>query len=46
MVGGSQHLFWVDPQEDLFGFIWGQYSPILFYPIERQFMVLAYQALV
>jgi CubicO group peptidase (beta-lactamase class C family) len=38
--------FWVDPCEELFGFIWGHYSPMFFYPIERQFIVLAYQALV
>jgi CubicO group peptidase (beta-lactamase class C family) len=37
--------FWVDPQEELFGFIWGQLT-MFFYPIDRQFMVLAYQALV
>jgi CubicO group peptidase (beta-lactamase class C family) len=37
--------FWVDPQEELFGFIWGQYSPMFYYPIDRQFMALAYQAL-
>jgi CubicO group peptidase (beta-lactamase class C family) len=38
--------FWVDPQEELFGFVWGQYSPMFFYPIDRQLMVLAYQAIV
>lgn len=38
--------FWVDPQEELFGFVWGQYSPMFYYPIERQFVVLAYQAIV
>jgi CubicO group peptidase (beta-lactamase class C family) len=38
--------FWVDPQEELFGFIWGQYAPMFLYPIERQLMALAYQALV
>jgi CubicO group peptidase (beta-lactamase class C family) len=35
--------FWVDPQEELFGFVWGQYVPQFFYPIDRQSMVLAYQ---
>jgi CubicO group peptidase (beta-lactamase class C family) len=44
--GGYNTYFWVDPQEELFGFIWGQYDPTFFYPIDRQFMVLAYQALV
>ena len=34
----------MDPREELFGFVWGQYLPILFYPIDRQFIVLAYQA--
>ena len=38
--------FWVDPREELFGFVWGQYLPTFFYPIERQFIVLAYQAIV
>jgi CubicO group peptidase (beta-lactamase class C family) len=44
--GVDNTYFWVDPQEELFGFVWGQYSPMFFYPIERQLMVLAYQAII
>jgi CubicO group peptidase (beta-lactamase class C family) len=44
--GALNTFFWVDPQEELFALIWGHYEPMFFYPIDRQFRVLAYQALV
>jgi len=45
-LGVHNTYFWVDPQEELFGFVWGQYAPMFFYPIDRQLMALAYQAIV
>jgi CubicO group peptidase (beta-lactamase class C family) len=46
--GGSTNThFWGDPREGLIGIIWAQsHQRMYYYPFERQFMTLAYQALV
>jgi CubicO group peptidase (beta-lactamase class C family) len=44
--GSTNTYFWGDPREGLIGMIWAQSDrPIYAYPLERQFMTLAYQAL-
>ena len=43
--GAYNTYFWIDHKEELIGFIWTQCQQVYYYPIERQFMVLAYQAL-
>lgn len=44
--GGLNTYFWVDPVEELIGFIWTQSEQRMYrYPLERQFMNLAYQAI-
>ncbi len=45
-AGTYNTYFWVDPQEELIGLILTQFSPFFQYPIDRQFMVLSYQAIV
>lgn len=44
--GAASTHFWIDPKEELLGIIMTQLSPIYYYPIEQQFKVLIYQALV
>lgn len=45
--GGWNTYFWGDPHEGLIGIIWAQSQQRMYrYPLERQFMTLAYQALV
>lgn len=44
--GAASTHFWIDPKEELLGVIMTQLSPIYYYPIEQQFKVLTYQALV
>jgi len=44
--GAASTHFWIDPKEELLGVIMTQFSPVYYYPIEQQFMVLTYQALV
>jgi CubicO group peptidase (beta-lactamase class C family) len=43
--GALNTYFWVDPQEQLIGLVWAQMPDLYRYPIERQFMTLAYQAI-
>lgn len=45
--GAFNTYFWGDPKEQLIGMIWAQSAQRLYYyPLERQFMTLAYQALI
>jgi hypothetical protein len=45
--GSSNTYFWGDPREALVGIIWAQsHQRKYYYPLERQFITLAYQALV
>ena len=45
--GSTNTYFWGDPKENLIGIIWAQSEQRMYrYPLERQFMTLAYQALV
>lgn len=44
--GAASTHFWIDPKEEWLGVIMTQFSPIYYYPIEQQFKVLTYQALV
>ena len=38
--------FWIDPEEELILILMTQFSPVLNYPIHREFKVLTYQAIV
>ena len=44
--GAASTHFWIDSKEELLGVIMTQFSPVYYYPIEQQFKVLTYQALV
>lgn len=44
--GAASTHFWIDPKEELLGVIMTQFSPIYYYPIEQQFKVLTYQAMI
>lgn len=43
--GINNTFFWVDPEEELVMILMTQYSPYLYYPVNKQFKVLTYQAL-
>ncbi|MDP6454555.1 MAG: serine hydrolase domain-containing protein [SAR202 cluster bacterium] len=43
--GAANTYFWVDPQEHLIGILLTQFMPMAHYNIDREFRVLAYQAL-
>jgi CubicO group peptidase (beta-lactamase class C family) len=43
--GAASTSFWVDPNEELIGLLMPQFQPVLYYPIDRQFKVLTYQAI-
>ena len=43
--GAANTYFWVDPQEQLIGILLTQFMPMFHYNIDREFRVLAYQAL-
>lgn len=38
--------FWIDPEEDMVGLFMTQFVPSDYYPVEREFRLAAYQALV
>ncbi len=38
--------FWIDPEEDMVGLFMTQFVPADYYPVEREFRLAAYQALV
>ncbi len=44
--GALNTYFWVDPKEQLVGMVWGQIDRLYYYPLERQFMALVYQAII
>jgi CubicO group peptidase (beta-lactamase class C family) len=44
--GAANTYFWVDPEEHLIGILMTQFMPMAHYNIDREFRVLAYQALV
>jgi CubicO group peptidase (beta-lactamase class C family) len=44
--GAATTFFWVDPQEHLIGILMTQFMPMYHYNIDREFRILAYQALV
>ena len=44
--GAANTVFWVDPQEELIGLLLLQFMPSDTYPVESDFKVLVYQALV
>jgi CubicO group peptidase (beta-lactamase class C family) len=44
--GAASTHFWVDPQEELIGIQMAQFQPGGFYPIDMDFRVAAYQAIV
>lgn len=44
--GAASTSFWIDPVEDLFGVLMLQYVPNQSYPIEQDFRISVYQALV
>ena len=43
--GAANTYFWVDPQEHLIGILLTQFMPMSHYNVDREFRVLAYQAL-
>jgi CubicO group peptidase (beta-lactamase class C family) len=44
--GINNTFFWVDPEEELIMILMTQFSPYLYYPVNKQFKVLTYQAIV
>ena len=44
--GAANTFFLVDPKENLIGLIMTQFRPFYYYPIEREFRVLTYQAII
>lgn len=44
-AGKNNTYYWADPQEGIVLLLFTQFQPFLFYPIDRQFKVLAYQAI-
>jgi CubicO group peptidase (beta-lactamase class C family) len=44
--GAAGTYFWIDPEEDLIGLYLMQFMPGGFYPVQREFRVAVYQALV
>lgn len=44
-MGSPNTYFWVDPKEKLIGILMSQYSPIMHFPVDRQFKALMYQTL-
>ena len=44
--GAASTHFWIDPQEDLIAILMTQFMPLNHYPLETQFKILTYQALV
>jgi CubicO group peptidase (beta-lactamase class C family) len=44
-AGGANTFVWIDPKEGLIGLLLTQLTPLYYYPIEREFMTLVYQAL-
>lgn len=44
--GAASTYFWIDPHEHLIGILMTQFMPMHHYSIDREFRVLAYQALV
>ena len=44
--GAANTFFLIDPKEDLIGLIMTQFMPFYYYPIEREFRVLTYQAII
>jgi len=44
--GAANTTFWIDPHEELIGILMAQYMPAGTYPVNEDFRVLAYQALV
>jgi len=45
-AGGANTYFWVDPKQEVIGLLMTQFEPYGYYPIEREFKVLTYQAIV
>jgi CubicO group peptidase (beta-lactamase class C family) len=44
--GINNTFFWVDPEEELVMILMTQFSPYLYYPVNKQFKALTYQALI
>lgn len=44
--GAASTNYWIDPEEDMLGIFMTQFMPSGFYPVEREFRLAAYQALV
>lgn len=44
--GANNTFFWIDPKEDIILLLMTQFSPYSYYPINREFKVLVYQAIV
>jgi CubicO group peptidase (beta-lactamase class C family) len=43
-AGGNNVFVFVDPREELVSMVWTQFEPFCYYPLNRQFQVLAYQS--
>jgi hypothetical protein len=45
-AGAANTFVWLDPKEEMICMLLLQFIPLSHYPIDRQFKVLAYQAIV
>jgi CubicO group peptidase (beta-lactamase class C family) len=46
LAGGYNVFAWIDPREKLISMAWAQFEPFCFYPLNKDFQILAYQSLV
>jgi hypothetical protein len=46
LAGGYNDFAWIDPREKLISMAWAQFEPFCFYPLNKDFQILAYQSLV
>ena len=44
-AGAANTFFWIDPEAELVGMVWTQFTPFAAYDIEREFQTLVYEAI-
>ena len=44
-AGAANTFFWIDPDSELVGMVWTQFSPFAAYEIEREYQTLVYESL-
>ena len=44
-AGAANTFFWIDPEAELIGMVWTQFTPFAAYNLEREFQTLVYEAI-